>query len=507
MRPATHRLRLALALAAALAGCVVDVEGAACPTPGATTGCPAGQSCGTGGTCSRAAAGCSPCTPGELACRDGDVRRCTAEGDPACGAWAVEAACAAGTTTCDVPAGGAPECRCEAFVADPAGAAASTACRFASAEAAIAEAVRFGVTEVRLGGPAGQDYGGAGPLLVPAGMAVVGDDVPLAPAGRVLTASGPGEAAVRLEAGAALAGLTVRRGLDGPAIGIRVVGASPGAGSSLTAVEVDGLGDGGRFATGVRVEGAGAVALTSVAIRGAASSGLEVERASIDDAVTATDLLVDGEAAAAGPAIGVGLTTGDLTLRRPEVKRCEGAGVVASGSGVTARLTLEGGALHDGFGTGLAAQLLGRLVISGTKVCRNKGGASRNINGTLRLVGGAYLAGAAPAEQSVSGLAVFDNDGDQVVVGLGSGTWNLAGPSASGAACGAGVNAFAGYGAGAYGLVAAANVDASWNAWQGGTPAVGQDVLKIGTPSVILGTEGAASNYCSLPSDLTCPDP
>lgn len=512
MRAATHRLRLALslALAAALAGCVVDVEGAACPTPGATTGCPAGQSCGTGGTCSRAAAGCSPCTPGELACRDGDVRRCTAEGDPACGAWAVEAACAAGTTTCDVPAGGAPECRCEAFVADPAGAAASTACRFASAEAAIAEAVRFGVTEVRLGGPAGQDYGGPGPLTIPAGMAVVGDDVPLAPAGRILTLDAAG-AAVVLGDGASLVGVTVRAG-GVPGAGVAIAAASPGGRSSLTSVVIDDQGPGGAFTIGVSVTGAGAVSLVDVAVRGASVAGLEVARAAAGEVVTASDLLVDGGAAtpaAPGDGYGVLLTTGDLTLRRPVVKRCGGAGVSAAGSLASARLSLEGGTLHANFGLGLAAQGLGRLSLAGTRICKNRG-ADLNLNGTTRHVGGVFLGGTAPGEQAVSGLRVHENDGDQLAVGPGPGTWALAGPSADGARCGAGVNAFSGYSAGppaTFAVVVAGHADVSWNAWPNSVPELGADVLRIGTATATLGTEGNGTAYCSLPSDLTCPDP
>lgn len=501
------RWLLTLGLVAALAGCSVDVEGAACPTPGLATGCPAGQACGTGGTCSEAAAACSPCAPGALACRDGDVKRCTPEGDPACGTWVVASACAAGTTTCGVPEGGPPECRCERHVADPAGAAASAACRFASAAAALAEARRFGVSEAWLGGVANQDYVGATSLVIPAGMTLAGDDTPLAPGSRVLEVGGAGVAAVELEAGASLAGVTIRRQAGGPATGVTLAAASPAGRASLTVVEIDAGGAGGPFATGVRVTGAGAVSLLEVAIRGATTAGLEVARAEAGDAVTAIDLLVDGEATASGEGVGVSLTTGDLTLRRPVVKRMSGVGVAATGAQATRRLTIEGGTLHHNLGTGLVAQLLGRLSVSGTVACRNKGGADRNLNGVLRKVGGVFLAGAVPAEQAFSGLKVFENDGDQLAIGLGSGTWNLAGPSGAGLACGTGVNAFAGYQAGSYGVVAAGNVDVSWDAWPDGLPVLDVDVLRILTPTVVLGTEGGASNYCSLPAGLTCPDP
>jgi hypothetical protein len=203
----------------------------------------------------------------------------------------------------------------------------------------------------------------------------------------------------------------------------------------------------------------------------------------------------------------VSLSTGDLTLRRPTVQRQGDAGVVANGSLESARLTLEAGAIHDNFGTGLVAQGVGRLSMAGTLLCKNKGGSDRNLNGTFRKVGGLFLAGLPPGDQAFSGLRVFENDGDQVGVGLGAATWMLAGPSAVGQACGSGVNAFAGYQAGSYGLVAAGSVDVSWDAWPGGMPVLGADVLRIGAATVVLGTEGGASNYCALPPDLTCPTP
>lgn len=516
MEATTRHLLLALAAAAALAGCAVDVEGAACATPGSPEGCPSGQACGTGGTCSRAAAACSPCTPGALSCQGGDVRRCTAEGDPACGAWALATACVAGLTTCGVPAGGGtPECRCEAFVADPAGAAASTACRFTTPAAAIAEARRFAISEVVLGGPAGQDYGGADALVIPAGVAVVGGDQPLDPASRVLTLGGAG-AAVVLGDGASLAGATVRRAAGGPDTAVAISGASPGGRSSLASMVIDAQGAGGAFATGVRVTGAGAVSLVGLGVLGATTAGLEVARDGATDAVTAVDLAVDGGASALSPGgagYGVRLTTGELTLRRPAVKGCGNAGVLVAGSLASARLSVEGGALHHNHGTGLSAQGLGKLDLAGTRICANRGGLDVNLAGTFRTVGGLFLGAGAPVEQAVSGLRVFDNDGDQVGIGPGTGTWNLSGPSADGAACGAGVNAFSGYGAGpprTYGVAAAGNVDVSWNAWPGAVPSLGADVLKIGSPAITLGTEptvGNGSAYCALPADLTCPDP
>ena len=55
--------------------------------------------------------------------------------------------------------------------------------------------------------------------------------------------------------------------------------------------------------------------------------------------------------------------------------------------------------------------------------------------------------------------------------------------------------------------MAASNATVQYDGWPNGTPAFGADVLKIGTPTVLIGTEGGASNYCALPSPMNCPLP
>jgi hypothetical protein len=506
---------LALLLLAATASCSVDVEGAACRTPGATTDCPAGQACGTGLTCSVRAASCTPCVAGADGCRAGDIdlQTCSAAGDPACGTWTpkVGGACTQGLTHCAVPMSGAPVCACDKFVVDPAGFGTGSTCAFDAVATAIAAAQPFGVTKVWLGGAAGQTYGqapaDAAPLAIPDGVTVSGDDAPLAPSGRILEVQQVASATegLRLGPGASLLGVTVRRATAAPDLAILVSGASPVGGASLESVRLDAAGPGGAFATGVRVVGTGDVVLQGVEVLGTTAAGLVVARDDGAQKVTATDTIVDGAALAVGSGVGVSLETGDLTLVRPEVKRSAGAGVVAGGVG-TVRLTIQAGKLHDNLGIGISVQTLGRLAVTDTFICKNAG-ADQFISGANYAVGGIFAAGAAPSEQTFNGNRIFENGGHQVAIGLGSGTWNLDGPSGTGLACAGGQNAFAGYSTGYRGLLAAADVSAQYNAWPTAPPVVSVDVLKIGTPSVLIGTEAGHSFYCPLPSGLVCPPP
>ena len=148
-----RHLAIALGLALTAAGCTVDLEGAACRTTGSTDDCPEGQACGTGLTCSRRAASCTPCVADRTACQGsdpGNVYTCSAEGDPACGTLSAPSGCGDGKV-CAPTATGAT-CTCSAVIVDPAGAEAGTPCRYASIHGALAQAA--GGREA--GGPAGR---------------------------------------------------------------------------------------------------------------------------------------------------------------------------------------------------------------------------------------------------------------------------------------------------------------------------------------------------------------
>ena len=407
-------LTMALTALAALvlAACNVNVEGAACAVPGSTANCPAGQACGTGLTCSARAAGCGaggPCVAGATACRSGsaDVMECSGATDPVCGTWVLKTACSPGVTQCGTPAaGGSPACRCEQFIVDPAGFGTGQTCRFGSISSAMTAASSWSVGTVLLGGATGQTYGltaaDTAPIVIPAGLTVAGIDTPFVPANRVIEVQGSGGEGIRVEAGGRLAGVTVVRGAaPAPGLAVRVTGGSPAGGNSLEAVNVDGSGPGGAFLTGLRVEGGGNVLINAVTVLDATASGLEIERTDGAQAVTFTDAVADGRALAASGnvmlGVGVSVLKGDVTLIRPVVKRSGGTGLVASAAAANEiSLTVQDAAIHDNFGTGIVAQSLARLHLTGSLVCKNKGGAARNISGTSRLVGGMFAAGMVP---------------------------------------------------------------------------------------------------------------
>jgi len=82
---------ITLAAVAILAGCTVDVEGAACLDD---ANCPAGQRCGYGGSCSVAAAACPGPICQEHECSGQTARRCVVSGEGPCASF-VEEVCSA----------------------------------------------------------------------------------------------------------------------------------------------------------------------------------------------------------------------------------------------------------------------------------------------------------------------------------------------------------------------------------------------------------------------------
>jgi hypothetical protein len=495
VRPAV----LVLAAAASLAGCRVDVEGAACSTPGTTDLCPSGQACGTGLTCSVRAASCAPCAAGVVECREGDVKRCTAE-EPTCGSWVVETACEPGVTHCADRSGVGLVCGCDRFVVDPASPA--VACHFDSITGAIAEAQAIAAETVWLGGAAPQTYGlsvgDAAPIIVPAGMTVSGEDAPLDPGSRIMEVhDGSGEG-VRIEAGGSLVGVAVRRGSSAPPVAIRVVGASDSTRASLASVRVNAAG--GAFATGIQVEGAGTVILQGIEVDGASGDGLLVARDNMVDAVTVTGALLSGNH------VGAHLVKGDLTLEAPVVKVNVAEGVNADGGAAgTTRLTIQGGLIARNGGGGLVLAFNDVLHLVNTRVCRNAG-VVRGIITVSRTVGGLFALGNSPGDLLVKGNWFHDNGGDQVLVGAsGITSWNLAGTNCL---LVGERNVFAGYATPGVGVTAvSASVAATTNAWRGsGLPTASVDYLTVLGGSV--DARGAGADYCLPPTDpneLVCP--
>jgi hypothetical protein len=472
--------------------CSVDVEGAACQTPGDRTVCPEGQACGNDLLCSKRAAACTPCAPRARSCQGGDtthIYTCSLDDDPVCGRLVPES-CPA-DQVCD--AAGAT-CRCDRFTVDPAGATAGTTCRYAAITDAMAAAEARQKHEVLLGGIIGQAYGAAaadlGGLVIPDGMTLRGDDSPLAPAGRVVTAAGGGEG-ISLGVGSALRGLTLRRAASGPTVGVRVTGAG-----ALDSVVVD-AGGGGAFATGVLVEGSGVVTLTDSVVIGATAVGLDVVRADGDQAVADTRGLLKGNAT------GVRLQRGSLSLQVTQIFGSSGSGVLAApASGDTARLSAKGATVARGTSVGLELQNLAGLDLEETQICANAG-RSQTIAGVTRTAGGLLVLGNVAKAPVLRANRLFGNGGDQLVIGGSSSTvWSLETASCSDAA--AAPNVLAGYVSPGVGLTAiGASVAAGNVSWiSDNLPQEGADYFRNPSGAVTI-TRG---NYCGMVTPApSCP--
>jgi hypothetical protein len=510
---------LIVGLAAGLTGCSVDLEGATCRVVGAVDNCPSGQACGTDRKCSVKAAGCVPCDAASSArCRAGsiDVETCSATSNPACGRWTVETPCEAGLQRCQLPlAGGAPACACERWTVVPGGSA--QACTSPSITGAITGALEFPAPIVRLGGAPPAVYGNelvdAAPLIIPSGVTVIGDETApvAAPLNRIIevraSAAAPNTlAALVVEAGASLRGVTVRRfDPSAPAVGILLDGSSPAGGNSLVAVRVDVGPTPVPFGVGLSIAGGNAVtsdvAVSNVHVEGATVTGLEVSRYAAGHVVRVTGSTFDKNQ------VGVNLLKGDLTLAGTVVKRSVAEGVVAAtGTPGQIALTLADDLISWNGTAGLALSNSARLDIQRTQICGNTG-SDRGPTSPQRKVGGIFAVGSSPAALTFRGNRVHLNGGDQVYV-LSGGPWNLSG--AVGCAV-ADRNVFADYTAPGVGVAAvgASTVDVQNNYWGNPLeqPIGGTDFLGTNGGSVVAG--GTGTGYClhDPPADLTCPVP
>lgn len=346
-RPRAPGLRAAApaAVVAALLACSVDVNGAPCTTPGATTDCPSGQACGNDLHCSERAFACrepsARCVPGtDGACSGTVSRRCT-DADPVCGRW-VDDDCGArglvcglrGTSGCECPewsgaaelvadaARGSPDANAPPY---PRGQANPPECRFGRLWDALQWTSVFGSAAATV--TASGTFGDADPAHWPL---VVDRRTTLA------AASGGDPAVIRGDPSVTGAGELVR--VDRSFQGFRVEGGgATGAGVRLlcatgaadrpvvSGISVDGGGPSGRLAIGIAVGGG-----TSAS----ASCGGRVVAASVTGASdTALDLapvywgtvdVVGGSFGGTTAGAGITLRSGTVTVApdpaAPDVK-------------------------------------------------------------------------------------------------------------------------------------------------------------------------------------------
>jgi hypothetical protein len=521
MRRAWLSVLAFVALSAGLGACSVDVEGATCKDVGTVDNCPSGQACGTDLKCSVKAAGCTPCNPASFAeCLGGDVQSCKPAGDGVCSYWEVHP-CGEGQTCQEVPASDAT-CVCDYWTVIPGVRPPVADCTQPSIKLAIDEAVKVPGTRVFLGGTAPATYGNeledAAPIVVPAGVTVIGDETaPVAvPLNRIIevrgSASAPNAvAALVVEQDASLRGLTVRRfDASAPAVGILLDGSSPAGGNSLTSVRVDVGGTSVPFGVGLRVAGGNAtaggnaVAVGDVVVQGATVAGLEVNRLDAGHVVLVTGSTFDQDH------VGVSLLKGDLTLSGSTVKRSAWEGFVsATGTPGLTRFSIQDSLISWNGRGGVRMSVNDSVEFLRTRICGNTGYA-RSYSGVTRTVGGVLAVGNPPGTLAFRGNLVHDNGGDQVYVAASSTAWDLSGLSG----CAANDrNVFANYTAPGVGVAAVgANVSALFNSWAQAFPAAGTDFFANPTSpvgSVDAGTGGGATDFCgvALPADLICPAP
>lgn len=494
------RLLLTLAAALALAGCQVELEGAACAVPGAGDQCPSGQRCGNDLRCSARAAACADrCAPGERGCVGGDVRTCV-DADPVCGAWKTDNACAAAGLVCRQPEGAAPECRCaEAagpdLYVDPmaggsdvmltaTGVAQPPQCRFQSITGALTQAARLGAPAAvhLVGTPAILGADETFPLVVPPHVTLRSDGGEWV----IESTDAATSSVIQLSEGSHLEKVTVRNA------SVRNAGASPARAVDATCAAGDALGltdvvlIAGGLDVGLSITGSCTATLVRLDVSGASGPALRLDPLGVS---TGPSVTIDGgrfrNSGQGIEVLGGALTTGadvDLDGIAPvEVTENDGAGIAIVGA--NAQATLDMLRLDRNGGTGLVLEALAtssKVTVSRSVIASNGAISARTYGpAPARTCGGVLLSQAEQiAAFSFTGNTVFGNAGDEI--GVWSPTtaaWSFAG----GGACGASSNVFGCSGSSAYALYSTgAAIDASHNAWWSDPPTSIVNVPRVG---------------------------
>jgi hypothetical protein len=534
----------AILAALALAACSVDVEGAHCRVPGKAEDCPSGQACGNDRRCSERALACESagtrCEPGTALCAGETgkerVERCSADADPACGAWVTEECVAAGLECGTRSASAACECPVhlgDTLVADPAAGSHVGAAPFPTG-APTPAACRFRRLGDALAAAAGLAQGGLLPLVQAAGDAGVpivfgdaatGEVFPLTVAGNVTLAGAPtpaGPTIIRAEAETTFPLVSLQGEIEDlrvesvpvdlpeggslGATGTGIVTACPAAGAPrIEDVTVDG---GGSLTTGIDVAGGACGAM----LIGVEVSGIDGPALStVGDPLAASRMIVTNgtftDSRTGIVASGGKLTIGSVEGSSVEVTGNAGEGIVITG-GISRTLDVEllGTRVAENGGTGVVLDFVkpdSSLALRGCTVYANGDVSARSYGPAPQRVAGGVLI----RQESMSGFAfegnrLSSNAADQLGFET-SGGWSIV-PSTH--LCGTASNLFAcvedGYAA--IGVAGTGTVDASHSVWPG-TPWDGyaSDGVYVTPASAycIGGTNGAPV----LPA--TCPAP
>lgn len=484
---------LALAAAALLSACVVEVEGARCRVSGEATDCPDGQACGNDLRCSVRAHLCAAlapgtpgswCTPGEGgACLDPDgnpttgpvarAYRCTAD-DPVCGTWIVDPCPASGLACAvrkprstnvagawcvcpDQPAGSRellvrPGGSLRAEPPFATGAASPLACGFlrlfdalaeadaitTAAPSAVATVTAIGagadpVTFTSISGsahPEAENF----PLEIKSRV-ILRSDAPSSGGTYQIVFDGEGlpSAPVVLHSGGAFAGFTIQNGSGGhsnDAIALACDGPDP---VLLTSVVLDGQRVGGsQLGRGVAAGAGCSLVARDLTVRNMSAAGVSLDAELTDPAPVVS---VSG-GTITGCGNGVFARFGHVVLQSLRIEKNTGIGVRANAelSGFP-RVEIRNSKVVGNGDTGIVVGNASEVRITGTTSSGNDaatawGGFPLSAS---RKAGGIVLIGNPPlGAVEFARNRIYGNGGDQVLVVGAATTWNLDGPSSCG---------------------------------------------------------------------------
>lgn len=524
-------------LAALLAACAGEVDGAPCTVAGTTADCPGGQACGNDLRCSARALACvaSRCTPGEGdACLDpaglgsgSALARWCDGSDPVCGAWVLDR-CAARGYVCGGRSGAA-RCECPpattssfelSVAADGAspdvlpfgtGASAPRGCGFATITEALVRAGQL--RQVDPSAVVTVSVTGAPPGGVRSFSSATGERFPLRLDRRVVLRSDAGAgggtyeivaqdstmpdvSAFALLEGTRVHGFTVRKGGTGAA-GFAFAAACPvnGVPPRISAVTIDGRGpDGARLAGGIRTVLSCPIELEEVHVRNA-----EVGVAWDPEPGSGALLSLRGGSITASGSDGLRATAGAVLLDGVRVAENGRRGIDVAGAALELR---SSNVVRNG-DTGVAVSSPGALRLVRNTIWGNAAttewGGSAVPSGITRRAGGVVLSGIPPADLELWGNRIYGNRGDQLLVhGSALAIWTLdrpATPTCSDA-LGPVTNVFGCYdptpagttgpSRGIVAIDAGASARNQW--WSGGTPSSPADAARLPSGTVDVTT-------------------
>jgi len=387
--------RLVILLAAALAGCSVELEGAACDVPGETAQCPSGQACGVDRKCSS---------------------KPKYECDPAGAELAVDVAQSG-------KLGGS-------VTVTPTGAVEPPGCRLPTLDAALA-AVVTGTTGIKIYGDGVSTFTRTAPLALRPGFTLTGEKP--VPANVVLQATSAMATVVDLAPGATLRYVTIESSVDQAGDALTVACGSETAKATLTNVKVNGA---NKLRRGLTVTGKCGVEATDLVVTGAKQDGVYVDAdasENVTTTITSGELAQNGGnglAVRAGRVVLQGNGAGDFGLHH---NADHGAFVTSSDTAtLPSDLTLRLVAVHENEGAGVVvldskrAGNTSSVVLEGVKIYKN---ASTSYSG--RQVGGLLLQGALAPTFSMRSSVLCSNAKDEVAV-YSSANWDLSGGTACG---------------------------------------------------------------------------